>query len=380
MALANDIITHQLDPVFFDQNKCEFQLDQKVYLSNLRLADLGCNITGGKVDAGNTERNTRYASHLGAYALIDRIVLLNNSVEIAELRNAGQYLAFSNLQRTNSKAFNVNRTLNKSSFAWDVLGATPKAELKKYKNLDTALGDGAANQTTPTSYLDLTQALPFLKATPYLLGTQLRNLRLVIEWVKPTAANLTKIFVGTAPTNYAINQPTLLIDEVADESKAAKLKNKPISYINMDHEVVNVNANATVVNQRLRAFDDKTVRRLLTINDDVNNVNGRSSYLGGLTSSAQHGEVVQFTLNGQKMLPYSGIENENQKLAMLNDVWGTHILPQGAQYPDLLYKDNLFASHNTANDATKVEANNIVSQMSYGGYSVNDKVEELLLE
>lgn len=310
MALADDIITHQLDPVFSDARRCEFRLDQKVYLSNLRLADLGCIIAGGKVDATNQERNTRYASHLGAYALIDRIVLLNNSIEIAELRSAGQYLAFANLQRTNANAFNVVRTLNKSSFALDIEGADPKALLKKYEQLDTSLGDGAANQTTPSSYLDLTLALPFLKATPYLLcDSQFQNMRLVIEWVQSTDANLSKIFVGTAATGFTINQPTLLIDEVIDPKKASQLKNKPIQYINMDHEVVNLAQDSTAIKQRLRGFDDRTVKRMLVINEDTTLVNGSSSYFGGYASNAQYKETYQFTLNGQKMLPYSGIDN-----------------------------------------------------------------------
>jgi hypothetical protein len=80
------------------------------------------------------------------------------------------------------------------------------------------------------------------------------------------------------------------------------------------------------------------------------------------------------------MLPYAGIENEQQKLAMLNDVFGTHILPQGAQYNDLIYKDSLYSPHNVFNNATKVEANNLVGQMSYGGFAVNSKVNELQLE
>jgi hypothetical protein len=80
------------------------------------------------------------------------------------------------------------------------------------------------------------------------------------------------------------------------------------------------------------------------------------------------------------MLPYAGIENEQQKLAMLNDVFGTHILPQGAQYNDLIYKASLYSSHNVFNNVTKVEANNLVGQMSYGGFAVNSNVNELQLE
>lgn len=378
MSLSNNIITHQLDPVLFNQQRCEFRLDPKVWLSNWRLADLGINQTGGTYATTNKERNVRYASHLGAYALIDRIRLLNGAVEIAELRNVNQYLAFQNLQRTNANAFNVNRTLNKSSFALDIEGTTPLMDLKKYEEMDTVLPDSSA--ATPLSFLDLQQVLPFLKAQSYVLGTELQSLRLVIEWVPNTAAALKKVLVGaTLPNSIEIIQPSLIIDEVADEATARKLKNVPIQYINMDHEVVNVASNTLAVNQRLRGFDDKLVRRMLMLTEDPNNAQP-SSYLAGLTSYAMYNSKLQFSLNGTKMLPYNGIENENQQLAMLNDTFGTHILPQGAQMFDLANKTSLYKAHDVFNNAALLEANNLVGQMSYAGFAVNQSVDELQLE
>lgn len=378
MSLSNNIITHQLDPVLFNQQRCEFRLDPKVWLSNWRLADLGINQTGGTYATTNKERNVRYASHLGAYALIDRIRLLNGAVEIAELRNVNQYLAFQNLQRTNANAFNVNRTLNKSSFALDIEGTTPLMDLKKYEEMDTVLPDNTA--ATPLSFLDLQQVLPFLKAQSYVLGTELQSLRLVIEWVPNTAAALKKVLVGeTLPTSIEIIQPSLIIDEVADEATARKLKNVPIQYINMDHEVVNVASSTLAVNQRLRGFDDKLVRRMLMLTEDPNNAQP-SSYLAGLTSYAMYNSKLQFSLNGTKMLPYNGIENENQQLAMLNDTFGTHILPQGAQMFDLANKTSLYKAHDVFNNAALLEANNLVGQMSYAGFAVNQSVDELQLE
>jgi hypothetical protein len=382
MSLSNDIITHQLDPVLFDQHRCEFRIDPKVWLSNWRLADLGCVLTAGSPTIDGTAQSVRYASHLGAYALIDRIRLLNGTVEIAELRNVKQYIAFNNLQRTNANAFNVNRILNKSSFAFDLeLDTTPKMAVKDYAQSETSITDDAA--TTPLSYLDLTQVLPFLKAQSYVLGTELQSLRLIIDWVPMTTATIKSVFVGqTLPTSINIIKPTLLLDEVADKANASKLKNSAISYINWDHEVVNLDAVTTspqIIRQRLRGFDDKMVRRVLMINEDVNN-SQPSAYMGGMTSNAMYNEKINFTLNGQKMLNYSGIETSNQKLAMLNDNFGTHIFPQGAQFFDLEHKDKLFKAHNVFNNATKLEANNLVGQMSYLGVNISSNIDELLLE
>lgn len=386
MSLANDIITHQLDPVLFDQNRCEFRIPPKVYLSNWRLGDLGCFITGGGSPGteAKKESNTRYATHLGSYALIDRIRLLNNNVEIAELRNVKQYLAFNNLQRTNANAFNVNRTLNKSSFAFDIEGDgasfIPKMTLKKYIEPDTEITNSAS--TTPLSYLDLAQVIPFLKAQSYVTD-ELQNLRLIIEFIPQTDANFKKVFLGkSAVTGITIVQPTLLIDEVADPATANKLKNKPITYVNMDHEVVNVDAitsGTQKVNQRLRAFDDRTLRRMLIINEDPVNTDP-SDYLGGFASYAMYNEQTQFSLNGIKMLPYDGVTDANQKLAMLNDVWGTHLQPQGSHLFDVKAKEFLYKTQNTDESTSGIESQNLVGQMSYGGYEINANVNELQLE
>lgn len=381
MSLSNNIITHQLDPVLFNQQRCEFRIPPKVWLSNWRLADLGINQTGGtynNASSGDKEQNVRYASHLGAYAVIDRIRLLNGAVELAELRNVNQYLAFQNLQRTNANAFNVNRTLNKSSFALDIEGETPLMELKKYDELDTALPDTTAS--TPLSFLDLQQVLPLLKAQSYVLGTELQSLRLIIEWVPNTVAAIKKVLVGaTLPDSIEIIQPSLIIDEVSDEATSRKLKNVPIQYINMDHEVVNVPAGILAVNQRLRAFDDKLVNRMLMLTEDPNNAQP-SAYLAGLTSYAMYNQQLQFSLNGTKLFPYNGIENENQQLAMLNDTFGTHILPQGAHIFDLAQKSSLYKAHDVFNNANLLEANNLVGQMSYAGFPVSRSVDELQLE
>ena len=120
MSISNNILTHQIDPVIFDQNRCEWRIDPKIWLSNWRLADLGVNMTNTTSAGTNRELNTRFVSNLGAYSLIQRVVLYNDTVQLAELRNVGRWLSFKNLQRTNANAYNVAKTLARSSFAVDV--------------------------------------------------------------------------------------------------------------------------------------------------------------------------------------------------------------------------------------------------------------------
>ena len=89
-------------------------------------------------------------------------------------------------------------------------------------------------------------------------------------------------------------------------------------------------------------------------------------------------------LNGVKYLPYDGITTENQKLPYLNDSWGNHLTPQGAQYADLIARHLVFKQHETSDAAAtlidRLEQCNLCSQMSIGGMVLNQKVEELMLE
>jgi hypothetical protein len=274
--------------------------------------------------------------------------------------------------------------------------------IKDYADNDNNLRPNQAalntRNQTPTAFLDLTQLLPILKAQPYVLGNELRSLRLVVEWAPhSTEAEIAKFAVGKkgggAPT-LEILKPTLLLDEVTDPSAASKLKNKRLTYVNLDHEIVNVPIDKLSVRDlRLRAFDDKFVRRMLFMNEetviDANETDagsGRfpSTYFGGFACYATPGDKLQWKINGSKFLPYDGITNENQKLAMLNDVWGNFLCPQGAQYQNLLSRHLLFDKHDVTDDVDVLvkttEQHNLCGQMSYGGLQLNSKVEEMLLE
>ena len=113
MALANSIKTHQHDPLYFNQQRCEFRLDKgKVFLSNLRLADIGMKVSN--------VTNPRFPHSVGAYSMLRKISLLNDNVEIASLDNVSDYLAFANLQRTNANAYQMARRLNMSHLGFDL--------------------------------------------------------------------------------------------------------------------------------------------------------------------------------------------------------------------------------------------------------------------
>jgi hypothetical protein len=431
MSIANQLKTINLDPVLFNQRRCEFRIPQGVYLSNLRLGNIGATVVGSAADSTNagSMKSIKYPFHSGAYSILQKMTLLNGNVEIASLNNVGDYLSFSNMNRTNANSHNVARYLNKSRFGFtlgdvnDGKGIdTNKGSIANFDtigikdNIHQVNGLTSDAETTPQGWLDLKQVLPFLKATPVLNGTELRDLRLVIEWVtlgnNPTAAGAggnsteaeritadkayNKVLVGhskntddsgsatTGPavTNFKVIQPVLCMDEIIDNSQLKKVKNVPITYINLDSETVHLDdaTGKQVTQQRLRGFNSKFIRRLLTVNKPhVAEVN---EMLGQFQSSAMHGEKVQFLLNGEKLLPYKGVENENQKLAMLNDTWGSRNQPQGSHMPSLAYSQNVltgFDHHSNVIKRSNTDSQ-IAGKLSYGGYNINQRVDELILE
>ena len=188
MSIANQLKTHVFDPTIFNQRRCEFRIPKGVYLSNLRLGNIGCT-----VDNARSQARVKYPWHLGSYSLIQKISLLNGNIEIAELNYAGDYLAFANQNRTNANAYNVARSLNRSNWGFTV-GDVEDVDAAKLsqRNSDritvkTVLNDLSQiepdSTDTPKGWLDLSLALPFLKATPHLNCNEMQDLRLVIEWV-----------------------------------------------------------------------------------------------------------------------------------------------------------------------------------------------------
>lgn len=374
MSLLDSIKTLQLDPVIFNQQRCEFRLDPKVYLSNWRLADIrAVSSNDGTADNINGKG---YVVGAGAYALIKSIVLYNDTTVIANLYNASDYLSFANQGRTNSNSVNMARYLNRNDVGYD-FNSNDKIQRATPMSTDGGLEPIAPSQvitdsdvTTTRAWLDLTLPLPFLKATPIVNGQELRDLRLVIEWAEHSTVDEIKDIVtgkdGTITNGkLQINRPTLIVDEMIDPKAISRVRNQPVSYINLDSERVVVNNGTLDVKQRLGAFDDRTVRRMLIANKSSS---GDAAF-GKNYSQAMFGEKINFSLNGQQLIPYQGIDSDMKKQAYLTDAWGLRNQPQTSQ----LYKASGSQEINSL-------STNYDGKLSYGGLRIDSEIDELLLD
>ena len=373
MSLLNSIKTLQLDPVIFNQQRCEFRLDPKLYLSNWRLADIR-SVSSSDGTADNIKGNP-YVVGAGAYALIQSIVLYNDSTVIANLYNASDYLSFANQGRTNGNSANMARILTRNNVGYQFSVDTDSTRIETAEPMRTRdelypipsnnrIQD--SDNATERAWLDLSLPLPFLKSTPVVNGQQLRDLRLVIEWAPHSSISDINALVDGNIVNgkLSIQRPILIVDEMIDPRAIAKVKNAPVSYINLDSERVVVGSGATNIQQRLRAFDDRTVNRIL-----VANKTGTLNEKYGLNySAAMFGEKMQLVLNGQNLIPYQGIDSEMKKQAYLSDTWGLRNQPQTSQLFDALGHTDI------------VSLEGYGGTLSYGGLNVSQEVDELLLD
>ena len=438
-SLQNSLKTHQLEPSFNTNNRCEFRIPPKTWYTNLRLTGLGLNMSA---DAGGNTVLGYYPYNAGAYQVIRNIYLYNNNTVIAQLMEAGRYLAFSNIQRSNGNSANMARSLTKNNW-----GFTNELN-NTISYVDNGIPSAGTGSVNDHAYLDLRQCLPFLNATLYLQGEKMQNLRLVIEHESVSNLRLNPVnvvctgggvavtslttanpcvftvatpsgsrfavgktvylfgFTGadsgelnglsftvtastdtTITTNYnstgknigatgiitldpnsfisSIKEPSLLIDEVLDTSP---VKNEPVSYVNIVSERLYLPVNQMNLTQRIRAFDNKLVRKLLFMNQSIDNVT-RLGYQQ-FRSVPMLNEVMQFTLNGKQFLKYNGIDTAAKKIAMLNDVMGNVNIPQGSyEFMTDFNKAGLYSSE--PYDA------NISFSNSYGCLPLNTTVSEL---
>ena len=120
MSIANQLKTMNLDPALFNQRRCEFRMPQGAHLSNLRLGNVGATAVGSAADGttAGSMKSIKCPFHSGAHSILQKTSSLNGNVEIAELNNVGDYLSYSNVNRTNANSHDVARHLNKSRFGF----------------------------------------------------------------------------------------------------------------------------------------------------------------------------------------------------------------------------------------------------------------------
>ena len=313
---SGNIRTSILDPRLDKSNKiATFSLDSvdSVYLSNMRLMNIGVTATPGDYNAA-----------AGAYETIERLTLFDGNTQLSQQIQFPRWSAFKNYHKSNESNKSINHFLNGSGMGYEVQKEDISgAHSAKIEPLNAAKGYTADATTTFQSWLDLKTYLPMLQAVPFLPTKVFKNLRLEIEY---NAA------VGSAQNT---TPPILVVDEIMDNETRNSLEKKltQVDFVQVEHDMVVIDAitdlsankltSVQQVQKQVKGFDNKVLNRLLVVKQPSGASAGLSSKMGQLTSYLQHNEKDNLRVNGRTLLVGDGLDTTAKSSAMLSDVWGT---------------------------------------------------------
>ena len=313
---TSSIHTQQIDPRLDQSNqRAEFRFNEDtVYLSNMRLLNVGITATQGNYNKG-----------AGALSVIKNIQLLDGAGQVLDqLRQVDRYGAFINYNKANDSNSSINRFLKQHAMGYEVgnIQDSTVPEEIKVRSVFTNPQFDTTLATTKRGWLDLKELLPFLSQVLYLPTQVFRNLTLRIEFNSA---------VGTAQNTTA---PLLVCDSMADSSTAMKMVSafKGVDYVSVEHDQVFVgglsptavapNPSQTVRN-RMNGFDNKFVTRMVLVKEASADSTDLTTQLGSLASQLYLREKENLRVNGRSLLVGDGVDSNMKSLAKVTDVYGT---------------------------------------------------------
>ena len=347
--------TNILYPVYHSNQRTVFKLDSKKYLNDWRLVGLRAKTEGA-------DANLQFL--VGMNAIIKSVTLQSNNLVIDQLRNAHEWLAFEQLRQGNDRNTSLGNELSGSDYGFK-LGSLNDHKIPMISFINTT-HEVKADRTSDdkTGWLNLKRCLKFLQNRYVLPTDRIPNLSLIIEWMPYNKA----LFRGTSSgvTGMTIQEPNLIIDEVLDNTPSPDGK---LSYKSIEQDRVVIpsvlDMERSDEKYKLNAFNDKFVSRVMCVNQsNVTNTSDTDS------SSCQDDEVIQVRLNGRNQFSRP-LDNSNKKMDMCSKTWGDLNIPQGCQYAYFDDNDHFL---------TGSEVNDIRGFCSFGGWVVNERVNDLEVE
>jgi len=196
---------------------------------------------------------------------------------------------------------------------------------------------------------------------------------------------------NTLRTPFSTVESQLVVDEVVGDVGKGKLGGfKGVSYMSIEHDRVTVpKVIPTAVQQilvqsqtlKINGFNNKTIGRMLiqkAPTEPTSYKNGTQLFHFGKTASkCSNKEKLQIRVNGSSLIAGKGITGDNQRLAMLNDVWGNmSICPFEAGTAFMAGDD----STTDVRQLHIVTGNPSISNADYYGLNINNKVEDLQID
>ena len=304
--------------------RTEFRLDaDKLYMTNMRLLNVGWKQNAAVAPAINRL--------VGCYGAIKNLSLYDDNELIDGLDNFNLWAAFNCYNKKNDSNYSVNNFLKKNnmgltSYSPALLGASDGITTKVERLFHDSVG---SNTTPPSAWLDLSGYLDFLKQSRYVPTHYFKRLRVVIEW-ENDVANLTP----HAPNQpVSTLEPFLVVDEMVNQQMIIQvlksyggINYQPIETSRVVLPVFPVLPTSNADDDKLQevtftiqGFNNKSINRLVCMPVGQSVV---STLYGKLNASSVKLNNYQVRTSQGNLLQGQGITTDNQRRAMMTDLYG----------------------------------------------------------
>lgn len=352
---TSDIETTEIQAHTNSSNfRTEFRLQSnKLYMSNFRLMNVGWQQA--------TPASPKINRLVGCYGVIKSLSLFDDNELIDGLDNFNLWAAFSCYNKANDANYSTNNFLKKNNTGLttgtSIFGASDGIDII----VETLFADSVGSQLTPPSaWLDISAYLDFLKQSRYVPSHYFKRLRIVIEW-ETDITNLTPAApAGTAVTTL---EPFLVVDEMVNQEMIQKVLSNygGINYQPIETSrtvlpqvsplpTVGVDDVLQEVTFTIQGFNNKSINRLVMMPVGQN----ASTLYGKLNASAMKLNNFQVRTSQGNILQGQGITTDNQRRAMMTDLYGDCTDAVGA----------VWVSEASSAIGTGVEATNTVGWMT----------------
>ena len=385
--------TEQIYPAIFMPGHTEFRLNMAPGYRNLRLANLGAVAIGAPA---------LYTDAAGVYSLLSRVALYDGGTLLDEVVDVYAWMAFQSLRRAgpgrdSGLDYSLFTPLTGSSRSY---GLTPDGQSIAHistRNGGVATTDSA---TTAKGWLAIDALLSFVQRAGTLDTRAFTALRLVVEF----RTDPTVLFAGAnaAITGVSILVPVLLAERMDADALAASPAASVVGYNRILTERVSItggvvgappNMTPQTAAVRLLAPLGRVINRMVCAPvraDAASNAEAIVDSLKDGSAEVYDGEVWQFSVNGENLLPYAGADTWARKTHLLWQAWGDLHVPQGGAYqgwtnaaPAVNSLAGLYEASqilDAAGGAAGVASHGpLVGQQGYAGFVIGRRVSDLQL-
>lgn len=325
---TSDIKTHELQAYTNSSNfRTEFRLDpNKLYMSNMRLMNVGWVQSGG---------NQKINRLVGSYGVIKSLNLFDDNELIDGLDNFNLWAAFTCYNKKNDADLSTNSFLKNNNMG---------IITKRTDDFSAATGSiigppgpdpeaTSVETTTPKSWLDISAYLDFLKRSRYVPTHYFKRLRLVIEY----ETNVNKLTPNSSNAVTSL-EPFLIVDEMINENVIMQvLKNyggiqyQPIETSRVVMPSITPKITAALDDNKIiqevtftiQGFNNKAVNRLVMMPvGESSAATTNSTIYGSLGATSINLNNFQVRTSEGNLLQGQGLTTDNQRRAMLTDLYG----------------------------------------------------------